>query len=470
MLNFQVRWRNFRSFEDSDWVDISPITVLIGPNNSGKSSFLAPLLLLKQTLQSRHPTLALLTRGDLSNVGSYADVVFDHEEDRDLVFALRWHWHEPSGTDRPVGAYPPGEVRLSFAFDPEVGDIVLSKFEVFDVLQRKYLTRKRRKDSRYSLAEFPEKPTSRSRDRSSVARGEAAVRRERPIHFLFSARDVLYPGFEDLPGDEPEERPRRGAVTRFEPSQFTRLYLSVATTTSAEVGELLRTISYLGPLREPIRRGYEVSGDPPGDVGTRGQFAPELLYRRPELLSETSEWLRRFDFGRRLATEVVREDAFSVIVKAGGRRPSMNLADVGFGVSQVLPLVVQGLAAAPRSTIIAEQPEIHLNPRLQSTVADFMGYLAESGRGILAETHSEHLLLRLRTLIAKGMVSQEDVRLYFVEKIGTRSSLRAIPVTADGHIASDEWPSGFFQESVRQALALATEQDRRRRRAQRRGD
>src|SRR5579862_4058826 len=89
---FEFRWRNFRGFADSGFVQVRPITIFIGSNNSGKSSLFAPLLLLKQTLESGDPTLALKTTGPLINMGGFRDLVHKHKLRSLVSFDLRYRF------------------------------------------------------------------------------------------------------------------------------------------------------------------------------------------------------------------------------------------------------------------------------------------------------------------------------------------------------------------------------------------
>ena len=77
-MNYSFRWRNFRLFKDTGWVDIKPLTILIGPNDSGKSNIIAPLLLMKQTLESRDSNSSLIRKGKYINVGDFRDMTKDH--------------------------------------------------------------------------------------------------------------------------------------------------------------------------------------------------------------------------------------------------------------------------------------------------------------------------------------------------------------------------------------------------------
>jgi predicted ATPase len=136
---------------------------------------------------------------------------------------------------------------------------------------------------------------------------------------------------------------------------------------------------------------------------------------------------------------------------------------MGFGLSQVLPLIVQGLYAAPGSWLVVEQPEIHLNPRLQARLGDLVVALNERSVGVILETHSDHLLLRLRRLLAQDEIEDDDFGLYFVDRDGNKSRVREVSVDQTGYIDPERWPVDFFDDSLRESLALALAQAGRRR-------
>jgi energy-coupling factor transporter ATP-binding protein EcfA2 len=140
---FEVRWQNFRSFRDTGWIKIRPLTVIIGPNGSGKTSLLAPFLILKQTLQSSDRSVALQTRGQFFDAGSFQDAVRNRDATKGISFAFRFHHHaEPSKKPAPVGTYPPGEVALTFSLSGDSKYPVLRKYEARDVFWRPMLLRK----------------------------------------------------------------------------------------------------------------------------------------------------------------------------------------------------------------------------------------------------------------------------------------------------------------------------------------
>ena len=124
-----------------------------------------------------------------------------------------------------------------------------------------------------------------------------------------------------------------------------------------------------------------------------------------------------------------------------------DLTHVGVGVSQILPILVMCLLSNKGDSIILEQPELHLHPKVQSRLADFFVSINALGKQCILETHSEYLINRLRYLVAKTEDSSiaEDTIIYFVEKKEGCSNYRKVIINPYGVI--ERWPDGFFDES-----------------------
>jgi predicted ATPase len=140
---------------------------------------------------------------------------------------------------------------------------------------------------------------------------------------------------------------------------------------------------------------------------------------------------------------------------------SAELNAVGVGVSQVLPVVMQCLLAQPGdSMVIVEQPELHLHPRLEQTLADFFLACVRSGRQILIETHSEHLVNRLRLRIAEDMSDEVSslVKVVFAEQRDGVTSYREPGIDQYGNTefgdADQDWPEGFLDLTLDEARRL----------------
>lgn len=445
---YEIRWKNYRAFKDTDWITLKPLTLLIGPNNSGKTSILSPLLLMDQTMSSREAVAPLVTRGPVIDLGPYRNIVHRGDMDKELFLGFRFHVH--TGSPRKLsrlGAYPPGAVEVKLAAKGQSSDPLLQRFELKDLFDRSLFSQTLRSDGNYSF--------SSEWIRSLDPRELNAIEKSKPVNFLFSPASALR-------GYQPEHGDETAIQAKF--SKPFSMYLGALGYMFEELRDIFRDLVYIGPLRDRPHRYYEVSDDMPPSVGSHGEHMASVLRRRmPTIGPRLNAWVRRFEFGRalklkKLSTGQSTGQFFSLLFIDSDTSRETNIADSGFGASQVLPLIVQALTAPPGSLTIAEQPEIHLNPRLQYTLADLFVEMANNNRRIIVETHSEHLVLRLRRLIAMGKIDAENVSLYFVEKTEGVSTIKSIPVQKDGQIQPESWPRGFFEDGLRESLALATAQ------------
>lgn len=455
MNNFEFRWKNFRSIKDTGWLKIRPITIVIGANASGKTSLIAPLLILKQTIESSDTKLPLKTIGKYFNAGSFKNLIFDHDIKNELSFYIRFTPKKINKNKKieKIGEYPPGEIELNFLVPTKNRSPVLSRYVVRDIYGRTMLSRKKLNSGRYSLIgmNFPK----------SSKGFHDIIRKTPPERFLFTAEGPFNERVKNIISKQMKVKTiKKFSEVSVPMTEQENYYFQTVTFVRTFIDRILKKISYLGPLSEYPKRMYEILGEIPQSVGTRGEFAPEILFRQRDkpIMKHVNDWVTKFDLNFHINCNLLTEGAFNITLSREKGSKEVNFADTGFGLSQILPLIVQGYYAKPDDLIIAEQPEIHLNPKLQTILADLFSDFSKKGVGVLVETHSEHLLLRLRHLVAKKIIKQEDIALYYTEKDGEKSKIREIPVEQNGHIKLEDWPKGFFQESLRESLGLAAAQ------------
>jgi predicted ATPase len=144
---------------------------------------------------------------------------------------------------------------------------------------------------------------------------------------------------------------------------------------------------------------------------------------------------------------------------------SANIREVGFGLTQMLPIIAQAVLAKPGDTLIIEQPELHLHPRAQAELADLFIAMARNGTRFLIETHSEHLLLRLRRRIAESSsaiispndlcyLRSHDLRACFIDRTEGLSSVEAIQIDEKGRMSSPPGFRGFFADDLHELAML----------------
>ena len=220
--------------------------------------------------------------------------------------------------------------------------------------------------------------------------------------------------------------------------------------------QALESLFPMGPFRRPPDRWYIFTGTSPEDVGYRGDLLPDLLFRRSDLIEEANKWLERLDIGYALRVRAIGQasDLFEVRLVDRRRKDEVDVAlsDVGFGISQILPFIVQTLASTGQ-VISIEQPEVHLHPKLQADLGNLLTTAIEKPyrHQFLVETHSEHLILRLQKLVRERKLRPEDISVIFVSRGGTGSSACRLRLDDDGRFM-DEWPGGFFAERLRELV------------------
>lgn len=474
-----LEFENFKSWGGRHRLEFGRITGLFGANSSGKSSILQLLLLLKQTVESPDSALVLNFGGgpsDYTDLGSFRDVVTGHKTQQSISYCLNWTKHTKPNIDMNL------ESTLKSIPDPRRDQIVVEYLHytnyrrpsdrdrgtewqdaefvpiLFDGKSGKFVgpvsfTAMRLPSGKYSvevqLQNFPTlKPKHASRDYEPAgmhrfSRKIALKIREQEIpQGVFAPSDAFGSG-EDRDihlgftlGD---------AMKEFEDS----------------ADELLRSIRYLGPLREHPHRNYTWTGGTHSTVGHRGELAvPVLLAEKSVTPDAVSQWLRKLGVAASFSLRQVGRGAriWEPLIKHQDASSEVNLADVGFGVSQVLPVIVALLSAPPGSLVILEHPEIHLHPKVQSELADLLIEVASAGEiQILVESHSEHLLARIQRRIAEsargdGSLAPDDVRLYFCEQEQGKSKLTPLEMQPSGVITN--WPDDFFGDILEERMAL----------------
>jgi len=214
---------------------------------------------------------------------------------------------------------------------------------------------------------------------------------------------------------------------------------------------VISNIIYLGPLREEPAPLYGAASERPQDVGTAGEDAATVLWvgrgekKQIELRRKVEKWMEEFEIARNIKLHKLGP-FFQVLLKDWHTGIMCNLTDVGFGASQLLPVIVAGYYAPEKSLMIAEQPEIHLHPKAQTMLADLFIDISRENKKIIVETHSEHLLMRLQRRIADGSIDSDMVSIYYCEPTRGGTKVRRIEVNKYGQL-SEDLPEGFFEES-----------------------
>lgn len=208
-------------------------------------------------------------------------------------------------------------------------------------------------------------------------------------------------------------------------------------------------INYVSPLRAHPKRYYFLDRAKINTVldTLDGNSLTEILKENDSIKSKVNEWLMKFNISVNVAT---LEDVIHKL-KVRQNNLSLDITDVGFGISQVLPVIVQGFLSSANSLTIIEQPEIHLHPKMQADLSDlFIDIIYDEKKKpfkfLIIETHSEYLLKRLRRRMAEGKISPKNVSIYFfcAEDDSNEESANRIEEKIIGNEGGFEWPKNFY--------------------------
>ncbi len=479
----RLELENLKAFGGRHSVEMAPITVIYGPNSSGKSSLLQALAVLKQTLEPRAARIdverqPLNLRGDLVDLGSFGAAVHCHDLTRPLRLGVEFSPGPPRPSARPhMRAGTSGYVNLGFRVDRRShavkhADVTVGidqhrvrfvpskapapEHELFSAVEGFF--RVASQSSSRTLLDLvrhavPSAPGGVDEDVNSVE--EFLAFDPRPT-FLGRGCFPAQPWLRAWGMDARAPHTARGADGAMLGMRISDAVYGPAAT----VVELLSQLAYLGPLRAPPTRFQARAGVVYNSVGARGEHTPLFLLQEPKLIGPVNVWLERLEMHYQLQVSPVEANSIGaeigdlVVTRLLDTRTGIAVTpqDVGFGISQLLPVIVQVLAERQR-TICIEQPEIHVHPRLQAMLADLFIEAAERhGNQLVVETHSEHLMLRFVRRISEargsGWLSPEKLCVLYVDQDEAGIS-RARRLRLDAHGDFPEaWPNGFFTERL----------------------
>ena len=214
--------------------------------------------------------------------------------------------------------------------------------------------------------------------------------------------------------------------------------------------ELAFNVNYIGPIRSQLEPSFSYSGGTDKlSVGAKGEETLDLLldsYKSDgELYKSVSQWLDTYLEGQKLVMESngPSSGTYSLYVNRNGAK--VNVVDVGQGLTQVLPVVVESFLPKTADIEVIEQPALHLHPAAHSHIAErLVDSALTTKKKYIIESHSKNFLLGLRRKVASKELSSDDIIIYFVDTDDEGSFLKPIHINPDGSL--DAWPTGIFEE------------------------
>jgi len=416
----QIKLTNFKCFKEETTIPLSQFNLFTGVNGAGKSTALQALLLMRQSYEIDNCAKELVLNGSCVNLGSFDDVRNrEISKENPIFFEFLY-------------GYGQDEFLVRYHLESKFDEMNLSILKVHQCL--KYSC-----GQGNNLETKTVSHTFNYDEESDTFRGDTGAYSFTPnfpalsfytdeeIKLLFNPRfnfDTEKVHFISADRIGPQEVYKKSPLSDF----------SHVGTNGEMVVNLLNKLSD-HPVNEVL-----YLAETPGILGEN----------QATLLVQTQAWLGKILSPLSLKINPLRVNLLELLI--GDSKPS----NVGFGYSSILPIIVTGLIAKPGEKIIIENPEIHLHPKAQSSLIEFLIKVANTGVQIFIESHSDHVLNALRLATKNGLLAPEDVNILFFER--ENNDTKIIKPTIDSNGRLDHWPEDFFDETAKSLASLAAGQ------------
>jgi len=475
----KISIENFKSIKLLKDFELKPLTILSGINSSGKSSFIQLLLLIKQTLDHDSAKNQLFLKGDHYEINEFKDIISGKNFENKLKIIFEFTKEEDilfNSQDRQTifDSFDTYLIRISVAFDYIGEKIVITDFMITYVLPAG--------DKREQFVKF--KTIHGEKDNFSIEANNLIFGNElwgpspNITDLVYSS---IFPTWYEITETEISESTKKDQKA-IKQEKVNR-YLPKIAGIKSMLDNKFASFSYIGPLREQPKDEYALTSQK-RHVGKLGQFTAQIL---ENFADESIEFMKPI-FSEDEVTYKIEKSTLLVAVKywmcdvfkigvdiyakKNGDSVSVFLQNeggiettikhVGFGISQILPIVVEGLIMERNRTLILEQPEIHLHPKIQSLLFDFLYSLILNKKNIIIETHSDHFITRMRRRVAEsrqeGFV--DNVSLTFIDTDKGEVLFEIIELDDMGTL--DYFPDDFIEQSNLELKAIVRAQMRKR--------
>lgn len=453
-----ISLENYKCFKEKTDIDIAPLTVLCGVNSSGKSSILKSLLMLKQSFENTVTTDSMSFNGEYVDNGSFNEILSYGSEEKNFTISDTFEIK-----------------KLNKNITKDVTDLRDLRKLYYNTQIQKFLIN-------YSIQVISSGESFYSNKINKINIGIIAYTNNSNISSSItfeknkgkSTYDIKVSNIPDVSGQfgsfdiSSATCYFRGmtlnSIYKSSMSNDVKLFIPTIVSIFSIIPSQYQKIKYIAPLRENPKRRY-ITDKFVNDVGLSGENTPLLLKRiknkdwsgiiapnNEDNFYEVNEnniykvnfsmllnsWMNYLGLG-----EVKLDDTKSELVRV--KINKSNIADVGFGVSQVLPILTEGISMSHSQTLLLEQPEIHLHPKMQMKMADFLLSLCMQNKSIIVETHSDHFINRIIRRYMEDEKNRKYIQIYFIDNDDSDTS-KIEPITiseVDGAMCENE---NFFYQ------------------------
>lgn len=491
-----ISLENYKCFKNSGEIAIAPLTVLCGVNSSGKSSILKSLLMLKQTAESNSTDGSIIFSGNLVDCGTFDDVICDSQNTSNEYFTIRNRFELNNHKLKTTGIFIKRQDAKEFnelrrMYSEVAGLITKFVFDVEIVIKShdlgvnefsKYISNNIIKKYTISISAY------NKTKKIELCSGNIKFEDRENKHITNTPHFLSWtniPGFAQATKHFDDYKCLCSFNGLFISNVFDYKMTNGVKSIIPNILSIFRIVSnqykgiyHIAPLRNIPERTYLIQGNV-NSVGLNGENAPILLaklknqqvitdmycpysntldidehgYVMSDYHTIIQQWLDYFEMAE---LDVSGGNNGTVTLKLGKH----NIADIGFGMSQILPIITQGIFMDKEQTLLIEQPEIHLHPKMELQMADFLIHLAKTGRNIIIETHSDYIKDRIirRILEDDTRTLHEIISINFIEHKDDEISCDVYSTVTPIIIKDDEGikthPNEFFDQGADEQLKI----------------
>lgn len=492
----KISVENFRSITKCDMVDLKPITALVGKNSVGKSSFIRLFPLIKQSLERRISD-SLLWYGDYVDFGDYNQVLShkSHNNSMKLAFCIKIPKRSDFIRNIPVKGNNFIKVeltikekyfeRIEIEFEDQIIAVDIDEESIATISingDKSFFENSKIRvfrDPGYLLPELYQEVIDSSNEKfyshqfeldkllsklddyifGKGNKGEKKVFRDRFIsdYYFFEAKDKVKEIFSFF---NPQKF--RGIKKNNETfKKYNNIFLAIQIQgiirrINDTINKDMKQTSYVKPIRANVDRYYRVQGVSTDELDPDGSNLPMILKNMSLKQLENFEKWSKEKFGVVFSVKDYEGHVSMIIKNDLSSSDEINVADTGYGYSQMLPIVMLLWMIHNNSvsrynidrTIVIEQPELHLHPALQARMMDiFVNVIRESKANgvtlkIIFETHSETMINRLGYLISEQRILKDEVNILVFDKLNDETTIQSRKFDDNGLLLG--WPSDFF--------------------------
>lgn len=427
----KISLQNFKSFKKLDEIELKNITIIAGKNSCGKSSILQSMLLLKQTVESSSES-PLCLEGKYIKCSNIKELAFGLPPINQAKFGYEFFFEDKSS------------VEISFknksvdgSYIPVLDSNIHKIFKDNEIVKLSNDVTKTKLTKLLDKMNFPV-------DVEKIISYETIYKKFTPSHV-------------EIKIETDDEGPKTINLPIF-------FFSSERDELNSKLINSLKNIRYLSPVRAIPERAYVHYSEDASELNEDGSNAAHILWSKKnslvkwkgktiKLKDALNDCISCMGLSQQISPDKVGDILYKVGIKEDISGANVSLADVGFGYSQIIPVILLGLINDSNNLMLLEQPEIHLHPSSAANLADLFINFAKDDKKFVIETHSQELINRLRLRVIENPELKDKINIVFIES-NSELGAQATQFEIDDNGMFPSWPDGFLDESKKLADAI----------------